>query len=243
MFEAFILPGISLGLSASALPGPLQAYLINTTLTQGWRRGLLVVASPLITDSPIILLMTFILGQMPDTLLQLIRLAGGAFLLFIAWGAWKQYRAGISFNTEPAATDASPKPTDRPLKVLGTAVMMNFLSPGPYLFWGVITGPLLLQALEQSGWHALAFLLSFYGTFLGILTVMVFAFDRLGRLDDRITQWVILLAIVLLLWFGTSLIAEGLGLVELHRVLSVVVLVVGLAWMVWQTIRKRQFLD
>ena len=65
MFQQLIAPAISFGISAAVMPGPLIAYLVNVTLTLGWRKGALVVLSPLITDAPIIVLMTFILDQLP----------------------------------------------------------------------------------------------------------------------------------------------------------------------------------
>ena len=37
---ALITRGATLGLTAGVLPGPLQTYLIQTTLTQGWRKSL-----------------------------------------------------------------------------------------------------------------------------------------------------------------------------------------------------------
>ena len=98
MISRFILPAFSFGLSAAVIPGPLIAYVVNTTLTQGWRRALLVVLAPLITDAPIIVLMTFLLGQMPDEILKLIQLGGGILLLAIAWGARNQYQSGMAMN-------------------------------------------------------------------------------------------------------------------------------------------------
>ena len=81
MLQEFIVPAIGLGVSAATIPGPLIAYLVNTAATQGWRKALLVVLAPLLTDAPIIALMTFILGQMPADALRLIQLAGGCFML------------------------------------------------------------------------------------------------------------------------------------------------------------------
>jgi len=56
-----LLIGASLGVSAGAAPGPLQAYLLNQTTQHGWRRALPAVLAPLLSDIPIILLMLFIL--------------------------------------------------------------------------------------------------------------------------------------------------------------------------------------
>ncbi|MEL6526128.1 MAG: LysE family transporter, partial [Chloroflexota bacterium] len=98
MFETIILPSISLGLSATSIPGPLQAYLLNITLNYGWRRGLLVILSPLITDGPIIFVTVFVLQQIPEWAIQSIRAAGGLLLLWIAWGAWQQLQSGAEFT-------------------------------------------------------------------------------------------------------------------------------------------------
>ncbi len=206
MLESLILPGISFGLAATALPGPLQAYLISTTLALGWRRGILVIFSPLITDAPIILLVLFILGRSPDALIPFIQLIGGLFLLWLAWGAWKDYRAGSYVDADAEATPVMATDGKR---VLLRAVVMNFFSPGPYLFWGTVNGRLLLDGLEQSLLHGLVFLVAFYGTFLGGLALTVFIFARIGQLDARFSRLVLLTTIVLLAIFGLIFIRDG----------------------------------
>lgn len=207
MLQQFIIPAISFGLSATTLPGPSIAYLVNTTLTQGWRKALLVVLAPFITDPPIILLMVFILQQMPDSVLKLIQIGGGLLLYFIAWGAWQQYQSDAIFSDAKSKT-AIPHSGRR---VLATGVMMNFLSPGPYLFWGTINGPLLVSALKLSVGHAIAFLLAFYGTFLLGLSSWVLLFHFVGQINKRYLKMIILATIGLLLWFGTSLIFSAIG--------------------------------
>lgn len=210
MFQQFILPAISFGVSATTVPGPLIAYLINTTLTQGWRKALLVVLAPVITDAPIIILMVFILQQMPDTVLTLIQFGGGLLLYFIAWSAWQQYRSGLQLTP---VNDADPTQSEQSWRrVLATGIMMNFLSPGPYLFWGTVNGPLLVAALEISAMHALVFLVAFYGTFMLGLSGWVLLFQSIRRVNERYLKAIILLTIGLLIWFGTSLIVSALGI-------------------------------
>lgn len=225
MFEQIILPAISLGLSAVSVPGPLQAYLLNITLRYGWKRGLFVVVSPLVTDGPIILVTVFLLGQLDERIIQGIRVVGGLVLLWIAWGAWKQYRAGASFTAESAAAEEITQASISPRRVLATASAMNFLSPGPYLFWTTVTGPLLLEALEISSLAALGMLVGFYGTFIGGMVILVLIFNRLGNINQRVTNIILLLTIGLLVWFGTMLIAEAFGVSTLHRMVSEIVLV------------------
>lgn len=235
MLEAFILPGITLGLTAGVLPGALQAYLINTTLLYGWRRGLWVVISPLIIDGPVIIIVVFILGQLPDVVLQVIRFLGGLLLLWVAWGAYRQYRAGISLGGDLSEEKAKEAP--KPQSILGKALLMNLLSPGPYLFWTTVNGPLLIEALELSLWHVAAFLIAFYGTFLAMMSIVVLIFDRVGKMNDRVVRWALLFTIVLLLWFGTTLITEAIGITPFYTQIVLMIVLFGL--FIWQR-RKQQ---
>lgn len=199
------LTAASFGLTAFAIPGHLQAYLLNITLRFGWRRGIWVIAAPLFTDPPIIFLMTFVLGSLPFWAIQAIRIFGGCFLLWIAWNTFKQWRAEANANATAAPLAASM--TSR--QVLTTAMTMNALSPGPYLFWGIINGPLLVRALSQSVWHGVAMLIGFYGFFLGGMLLLMVVFHRMGGMPPRTMRRVLLFAIVLLVFFGGRFIFEG----------------------------------
>ncbi len=198
-----IAQGIGFGLNAGVLPGPLQSFLISTTLSQGWRRGLMVVISPALVDAPIIILMTVFLNQLPPGVISLIQIIGGLFVLWLAWGTWRSLQAGTLVLTDENAAPQGKR------RVLGQAMTINYLSPGPYIFWGTITGPLLVEALAQSVWVAAAFLLAFYGTFLTILTALVFLFDRLRRVDARLTYRVIQGALVVMVILGVQLVLQG----------------------------------
>src|SRR5512142_380833 len=89
----YLLQGISLGLSAAASPGPYQAFLIGQALKNGWRRTLPAALAPLITDGPIIALMLLVLTRMPGSILRIIQLAGGLFVLYLAWKSLQAYRS------------------------------------------------------------------------------------------------------------------------------------------------------
>ena len=193
------------GFAAGTSPGPLQSYIISTTLTYGWRRGLIVITSPLITDLPIIYLMVFVLlDRMPAEAIQLIQIAGGLFVLWLAWQTWRSVRAGVSIGDNAERLHISRRRT------LLQAILMNFLSPGPYIFWGTVTGPLLRQALDRSLTQGLAMLAAFYITFLVMLALLVLTFDRLRRFDVRVTQAILSVTVVVLAVLGLILIREGL---------------------------------
>lgn len=204
---SLITSGVTLGWTAGLLPGPLKTYLIQTTLMLGWRRALIIVVSPLIADFPLILLVVFVLAQFPPEFIRAIQLIGGVFVLWLAWGAWKQFRAGTFVKPGEEAPGTSHR------KVLGGALLLNVLSPGPYIFWGTVNGPLLVQGLRESIFHGLAFLVAFYGTFLGTMIAQIVIFDRLRRIDPRVTRALLLIIALALVLFGASLIGQGLGII------------------------------
>lgn len=201
---ALIMRGISLGFAAGVLPGPFQSYLINATLRLGWRRSVTIVFSPLIVDIPVIIVVVFVLGRLPEGFIRGIQILGGLFLLWIARETWLALRA----DAIPASEHPGDAPTSR---VLARGLVMNALSPGPYLFWSTVNGPLLLQALSQSLLHAVGFLTAFYGTFLGILAATVFLFDRVRFINPRVSRLILWVTIAMLCFFAITLIV-GLNL-------------------------------
>ena len=75
--------GMTLGLNAGLSPGPLQTYIIQTSLLLGWRRSLIVALSPLITDVPIILISLLLFRALPPWLESALTLFGAIFLFYL----------------------------------------------------------------------------------------------------------------------------------------------------------------
>lgn len=206
MLIYYITIGISYALSAVAIPGALQTNMLSVTLRYGLRHGLLTTLSPLLSDIPIIILMVGVLGSLPDWALNGIRIFGGFFLWYLAWGAYKQMRAGETFHAGDSDVVESGRST------LFKAVLINLLNPGPYIFWGTLNGPTFVAAARESVWYVVAFMVAFYGTFVGGLVLLVYVFHRLGGISPKVTRVILIVTIGLLLVFGLLLITEGLGL-------------------------------
>lgn len=202
---AYIAQAIGFGFAAGTSLGPFTLYIISTTLTYSWRNGILVIFSPLLVDIPIILVMTFLLGQLPDWGVRLIQIAGGAYTLWLGWVTWHTVQKGdITFDTSKVDVPADS------LQIMLRGLLMNALSPGPYIFWGTMTGPLLRKALDESLVHGAGFIASFYITFLSLLAMWVFAFERLRRVDQRFTKILLSISALVLAILGISLILGGL---------------------------------
>jgi threonine/homoserine/homoserine lactone efflux protein len=197
----YIVKGATLGLSAAAMPGPFQAYLLSQTMKHGWRRAMPAVLAPLLSDGPIVLLVLVILSQVPPLLLNLISIVGGLFLIYLAWVT---YRA---FKTSDLSTEAIQEST---AKNLFKATLVNFLSPGPYIFWSTITGPLFLEGWREAPGIGVSFVASFYGSFLLWLAGFVLLFALARRAGPTVIRVLLAIATLALLLFGIYQIVSGI---------------------------------
>ncbi len=187
----YLLQGLVLGGTAAAQPGPLQAFLLSQTLKNGWRRTIWAAFAPLISDGPILVFILLALTQLPDWFLILLRIGGGLFLLYLAWGAYQAFRT----------TTAVPE-TESAQQGILKAALMNFLSPNPYIFWGTIAGPILIEAWRETAVNGIAFFLGFYGALIGGFMAFVVLFAIAKRLDEKVSRALSGISAVALLLFG-----------------------------------------
>jgi threonine/homoserine/homoserine lactone efflux protein len=203
----YLLQGATLGLSASATPGPFLAFLLSQTLRNGWRHTLPAALAPLISDGPIIALVMLVLTQTSDWLLSLLRVVGGLFILYLAWGAWRAFKT-------PGITSEIPKEATQ--QNLLKAALMNALSPGPYLFWSVLAGPIVLEGWRQSPVLGLGFVLGFYATLIGGFAVFVIIFATASQIGPKVSRILSGVSAAALLVFGLYQIWTGLSHLWLH---------------------------
>lgn len=181
--------------------GPLHSLLMNVTLANGWRTGLLLVFTPLLSDIPIIVLMLVILRALPPAFAPLLSLVGGLVMFAIAYSTFKTLR-----NPPPPL---APQAMTRQTLLKGVAV--NFLNPGPYIYWGTISGPLFLQALNESIGTGVLFMVAFYGVFLSLMAAFVLLFDRLRALNPRVLLGMRYFSLLIMVYFGLRFVFEGIS--------------------------------
>lgn len=188
----YFLQGITFGFAAAVQPGPFQTYLISQTVSHGWKRTLPAVLAPLLSDGPIILLVLMALVRLPDVVLQILRLAGGVFIIYLAFEAFKTWRRFDS---------ASQVNTRGPQSLL-KATFVNLLNPNPYLFWSLVGGPLLLAAWREAPILAFALLGGFYLILIGGMGLGVIAVGATGRLGPRVSRTLLGISALALLGLG-----------------------------------------
>ena len=195
----FAVVGLTLGLSAGISPGPLFAMVISQTLRYGLTEGVKIALSPLITDIPIIFLATFLLAGMAgyQTLIGLISIGGGLFLLHMAYASMKTK----DIRTPVGAT--SPQS-------LTKGALVNALSPHPYLFWIMVGGPIILNARAQ-GWNeVLCFVTGFYLALVGSkIALAMFVSRSRTFLQGRTYLYLMKIMGVVLFLFAILLFKEG----------------------------------
>jgi threonine/homoserine/homoserine lactone efflux protein len=198
----YLTQGILLGLYASILPGPFQAFMLSQTLRSGWRRTMPLAIVPLLTDLPVMLGLLFLVAQMPGWLLDVLRTAGGVYLLYLGWNTF----TGIK-TIHPSTPSQNEAGSDGFFK----SILINYLNPNVYIFWGAVGVPIILTGLNSTPISGINFILGFYLTVVLMLAVTIFLFGSAGALSLRFRRYMSLFLTVLLIFFGGYMILQSIG--------------------------------
>jgi threonine/homoserine/homoserine lactone efflux protein len=190
------------GLSAGFSPGPLLALVISQTIRYGFREGAKAAMAPLVTDLPIILVSVLVLRPLSDsrTALAFISMAGGLFVLYLAYGCFRTTRLDMA--------DRNPGP-----RSLSQGAAVNALNPHPYLFWLTVGGPAVIRAWAESPLWAVAFVAVFTGCIVGskVLIAAIVGQSR-HALGGKVYGYVMRALGLMLLFFAVLLFKDGLQL-------------------------------
>ncbi len=189
----YLIFGITYAFAAAVQPGPFQSYLISQTLSKGWRHTLPAAFAPLLSDGPIIVLVLLVLTNMPGGLVQILQVAGGIFLLYLAAGAFRAWRA---YDVSKVALAQASQQT-----VL-KATLVNLLNPAPYLGWSLVMGPLLLAGWRETPANGIALLLGFYGTMLISLAGIIMLFAAARNMGPQVSRALLGVSALALACFG-----------------------------------------
>ena len=199
---SFLTTGTILGLSAGFAPGPLLALVVSETLQHDMKAGVKVALAPILTDLPIIVFTLFILAKLSrfHHILGIISIIGACFLLYL--GIKNIQTKGVQINISTSAP-----------KSLQKGILVNALSPHPYLFWFSVGGPTTIKAMAVSLPAALFFIGSFYVLLVGskiFLAVLVgksrsFLQGNTYVLTMRLLGVVLIILAGILFWDGFQL--------------------------------------
>lgn len=189
----YLLQGIGYGLAAASQPGPFQTYIISQTLTRGWKRTLSAAFAPLVSDGPIILVCLLVLSQVPAWLQRFLYMAGGLFILYLAYGTFRSWK---SFDSQ------TPQPESTGRQSVLKAALMNALNPNPYIFWTLVTGPILIKGWRETPANGIGFLAGFYITMISSLVGIILVFGLASRLGPKVNKTLLAISAIALFCFG-----------------------------------------
>jgi threonine/homoserine/homoserine lactone efflux protein len=213
----YLSQGLGYGFLAGVTIGPFLGYVINIVLTRGWRRSVSLMTVPVVVDTPIIILMVFLLGALPEFALDILSIIGGSFVLWLGWSTWKDNQRARQEIEESAPPTPDKRHTVH--ETIGVSfgmvylrgMLVNALNPAPYLFWSTVSGPILLDGIRDGGSpYALAFLIGYYTVFLLLILTLMIVVERIGALDDRMNRYLLPITIVLMIVLGIGLVGAGL---------------------------------
>ena len=192
----FFFAALSFGLAAGLKPGPLGIIVIQQTLSKGLPAGVRASLAPLVTDGPIIIAALWLLPQFKSVELfaAALGLLGG---LYLVWLALKTLRLKEISLAGKLGSQAS----------LLTAIKVNLLNPGPYVFWFTVGGSYILSgsSLERGIFVATAI-----GTLIASkMLVALLAARFFSVLEGRGYVLAMRLLAGTLLWFGLTATIEA----------------------------------
>lgn len=198
----YLIQGSGFGFAAASQVGPFQMFLISHTLTSGWKRALPGAFAPLLSDGPIVLLSVLVLGQLPGWAQRGMYILGGLFVIYLAYGAFKSWK---HFDETAVLPDLSGQQT------IFKATLTNLLSPGAYMFWMFVTGPILVQGWRESPFNGLGLLIGFYATFILCLIMMIVVFGTASKLGPKLNHALLGISCIVLFGFGFYQLWKGIS--------------------------------
>lgn len=160
------------------MPGTGVIYTVSTGLFKGWRAGMIAALGCTLGILPH--LAACILGlsavlHMSAVVFQALRLAGAAYLLYLAWNMWREH-GGFELENSPQNSD--------PKNIIIKAVLINILNPKLTVFFLAFL-PLFIDPAAASPIPQLVLLSAI---FMGITAGV---FILYGLLAHSVRNWVV----------------------------------------------------
>ncbi|GAA2003000.1 LysE family translocator [Nocardiopsis rhodophaea] len=202
--------GVALGLGAGLSPGPLLSLVVLSSLRDGAAAGSRLAFAPLLTDLPIALLALTLLSTFPPSVAAALSAVGG--LVVIGFGVMSLRESQEPVTASPATPDGSGTEARSPARnYLLRGVIVNMLSPHPWVFWIGVGAPLTVSAAQTGVLAAAAFVIGFYGLLVGSKVVLAAVVGASGRrLSSRGHLMIAVGASVLMIATGVLLLFNAL---------------------------------
>ncbi len=192
-----LLVGATMGVAGGLMPSSLHLIALSQVALNRWMRALFIlVGLPLVIDGALLLVTFFFYQIIPHTIAHHVAYVGGVVL--ISFGIYALVEAGKKSHEELARSDSVTRAS------VSAALLAEVTTPGTWVFWLTIAGPILQEGHTKGYWHVVPFfggtLVSYYGA--AILAVWLMAWG--ASLHRQFHQKLFLVANCVLVLFGIS---------------------------------------
>jgi threonine/homoserine/homoserine lactone efflux protein len=196
----YLIFGITYAFAAAIQPGPFQTFIISKTLENGWKHTLPAAFAPVLSDGPIIVLVLFILTNIPPLFLRFLQIGGGLLILYLAYSSFHSF-----LNFEKLKKPEENKTDSTLLK----AVLVNIINPAPYIGWSLIMGPMFIKGYRESAINGIVLIAAFYITIVISQAGIILLFGLARNLGPKVTRITLGIASIGLAAFGVYLLWQG----------------------------------
>ena len=124
---------------------------------------------------------------------RVLYIAGGIFILYLAYGTYTSWK---NFDSRLPSVETGTQHS------ILKAALMNALGPGPYIFWTLVTGPILLKGWRETPVNGIGFLIGFYVTLVSSLAALILIFGTAAKLGPKFNRMLLGISAIALTCFG-----------------------------------------
>ncbi|HUY12237.1 MAG TPA: hypothetical protein VMX16_01225 [Terriglobia bacterium] len=192
-----LLLGASMGVVGGLVPSPLHMIALAQIALKRWNRAIGIMLGPPLAIDGILLLVTFFFYQyVPRNIAHIVAYVGGAYLTVYSIYALLSMHG--KSHKEVAESQALTYGS------VTAASLSEVTSPGTWIYWMTIAGPILAEGKHQGYWHVVPFfaggLIGYYGAALVSLVFLAWG----ASLHRHLRQNLLWIANFLLLAFGVT---------------------------------------
>jgi hypothetical protein len=186
-----------MGIVGGLVPSPLHMIALMQVALKRWPRAIgILIGPPLVIDGILLLLTLFFYQYVPRNIAHIVAYGGGSYL--VAYSIYALLALRGKSQEEIADSHAL---------TYASAMAASFsevTSPGTWIYWMTIAGPILAEGKQKGYWHVAPFfvggLIGYYGAALISLALLAWG-ANLHRQVRQNLQWI---ANFFLLAFGIT---------------------------------------
>jgi threonine/homoserine/homoserine lactone efflux protein len=203
---AHVAAGFGVGVALAGAPGPVQAILLSEAMRGGVVRGFQTMIGANLTFGVLLLFLALGLSVAPPSglALRLLKVAGGAFLLWLAIEGLR--------DSASSPNDEGKVGGRRSVAPAARGALAVLLNPGAWLFLGAVASPLLAAATRDGGTGAAVGVVAALtiGVMIGDGAVVLLGGLGVRKGGARVEKWIRRALALVLSGLGIWLLLSGL---------------------------------